>query len=605
MDITVLMKGVPDRETLRFDPVGRTVVRSGVEQALNPFDQRALRVALELRRTGERVGVLSLGPPDVLPPLREARALGADAGILLTDPAFAGSDVLATARALVAGLGRLGHILVLAGARSTDSDTGLVGPEVAALLGVPVVTGARAILRDPLTDELDVTVDAPGGWARVRLAPPAVVTVGEKITRPLHVEPRQLSRPDNELAVELLGPAALGLDPALIGARGSPTTVEEVREVAAHRAGRRFARGAVEERVAEAVGALVPLLGAPAVAPAPLGPPPSQLREEGEILLVASDARGRLDEGALGWFSEMRRSLSAHWPSAVWFGTAPSAETSARLSAAGALSGHRLVTGAHPPDSRAGARALTLLVEDRPRLAAVLTTAEPFGRELAGQFAAARGLGAVGDATALGDDSGRGLAFVKPSFGGRTLATIRSRTRPVVATVRPGLFPVAEARPSESPLRWEVLAAPPSESAVQRLGEGQDPASFPAPEGAEVVVAVGRGIGGPDGIASVLPAVARWGAALVGTRRVVDAGWLPSHLQVGLTGRALAPRLAILLGVRGSGHHMVGWRRARAIVAVNADPAAPVFDEADLGLVGSVEELLPQLVEPVARALGR
>lgn len=604
MDITVLMKGVPDRETLRFDPVGRTVVRSGVAQVLNPFDQRALRVALELRRTGERVGVLSLGPPDVLPPLREARALGADVGILLSDPAFAGSDVLATARALVAGLGRLGHHLVLAGARSTDSDTGLVGPEVAAILRVPVVTGARAILRDPRTDELDVTVDTPGGWATVRLAPPAVVTVGEKITKPLHVDPRQLSRPDNELAVEILGPAALGLDPALIGARGSPTSVEEVREVAPQRAGRRFAQGAVEERVAEAVGALGPLLGAPATTPTPLGAPPP-LREEGEIALVASDARGRLDEGALGWFSELRRALADRWPSALWFGTAPSAETSARLSAAGALSGYRLVTGGQPPDSRAAALALARLVEDRPRLAAVLTTAEPFGRELAGQFAAARGLGAVGDATALGDDPGRGLSFVKPSFGGRTLATIRSRTYPVVATLRPGLYPVAGARPSESPLRWEVLAAPPSATAVHRLGEGQDPASFPAPEGAEVVVAVGRGIGGPDGIASVLPAVARWGAALVGTRRVVDAGWLPSHLQVGLTGRALAPRLAILLGVRGSGHHMVGWRRARAIVAVNADPAAPVFDEVDLGIVGAVEELLPLLVEPVARALGR
>jgi len=91
---------------------------------------------------------------------------------------------------------------------------------------------------------------------------------------------------------------------------------------------------------------------------------------------------------------------------------------------------------------------------------------------------------------------------------------------------------------------------------------------------------------------------------LVGTRRVVDAGWLPVRRQVGLTGRALAPRLAVLLGVRGAANHMVGWARAGTILAVNRDAAAPVFGEADVGIVGAIDEVVPELAEPLAQALG-
>jgi electron transfer flavoprotein alpha subunit len=153
---------------------------------------------------------------------------------------------------------------------------------------------------------------------------------------------------------------------------------------------------------------------------------------------------------------------------------------------------------------------------------------------------------------------------------------------------------------------WEVLPLPargeplvPIESTI-----GVAPGTPPL-DGREVVVAVGMGVGGPDGVAALAPLLLRWNAALGATRRVVDAGWVPRQFQVGLTGQSLAPRLGVLVGVGGSTNHLVGWKRARALLAVNRDPDAAVFRDVDVGIVGSVEEIVPLLGEALAPLLGR
>ncbi len=600
MSIAVLLKAVPDVDTLRFDPSSRSVVRDGAELFLNPFDQRALRVALELARPSEPVVALSLGPPHARLRLAEARALGATTARLLTDPRFAGSDVLATARTLAAVLAREPPDLVLAGARSTDSDTGLVGPEVGELLGLTVVTDARALRRTGPDGGFEAIVDTPRGWAKVTFPSPALVTVGEKIAKPLRLEPGRAEAAVGR--VEQLDLGATGLAPDQVGATGSPTRVSSVRDAAPSRAARIFSEGSPADRVSAAVAELAPLLRAPPVPPPPLRPPPPRVRPDREVALLATDADGGLDRGMLGWFSEIRRISGEHWPSAVWVGPDPAPRDVDRLSRAGALAGYRIPLGRGRVDARLVASGLVDLLGIRPALAAVGAPSEPFGREVAGRVAAARGLGAIGDATSIEAPPTGSLAFVKPSFGGRTLATIESRTRPAVVTLRPSLAPVGEA--SGPPLSWDELSVPSTSSTIRLLERGEDPEPLAEPEGRDVVVAVGLGVGGPDGVARATAAAERWGAAVVGTRKIVDAGWLPARLQLGLTGRALAPRLAVLLGVRGSANHMVGWRRAGALLAVNSDPTAAVFSGSDVGIVGTVEETVPLLLEPLARTLG-
>ena len=601
MEIAVLVKAVPRSEAVRYDPARHTLVREGAELVLNPFDQRALRVALELRRAGERVTVVSLGPPSVGPLLREARAAGADRALHLCNDAFAGSDLLATSAALAAALRNLRPGLVVTGARSTDGDTGLLGPELAARLGLPVVTLSRAIHRREGSSRIAVEVDTPAGWATVEVDLPAVLTVGEKIAKPLAVTPEQFARTTPE-SVEVLGLEELGLSAAEVGSFGSPTTVEAVHEVAPTRLGRTFAGGPVEARVRDALAAVAPLLEGSS-APLPPLPWPPASEADREIVVLCTEARGNLDPPVLGIVAHLRRALPAYTVSVAGYGSRLDASPRGRLEGAGALGGYLLDPGEAPFDSGDVARGLSTLLDHRPKLAAIVLLASPFGREVAGQLAGSRSLGAVGDAIDVRGVTDGQLEWSKPSFGGRTLATIRCRSRPVVATLPAGLaLPMANGQKDRG-FAWMSLAPPAPEGRVVRTAEHVEPFDSAEPDDAEVVVAVGAGVGGPEGIARLLPTVHRWGAALVATRRVVDAGWVPARRQVGLTGRLLAPRLAVLLGVRGAANHMVGWARAGAVLAVNRDPNAPVFRQSDAGIVGTVEEVVPELAEPMERAL--
>jgi electron transfer flavoprotein alpha subunit len=603
MDFVVLVKVVPAADELQFDPERLTVVRDAIPLFLNPFDQRALRVALELRRPGERVTVLSMGPPAARGPLREALVHGADEAILITDPVLVGSDSLATARVLAAAAGQVPHEVVVAGAWTTDSETGQVPPEVAVLLGMPVLTGARTISRDPAGPGLEITIDTATGWAAFHAVPPLVVSVGEKIAKPLRVAPEAfLGVP--EASVHIVSAHELAIAPDRVGLAGSPTWVDSVTVDAPSRRPRLFAEGGLVDRVDGAWEALRPLLEAPSLAPEALPPPPIPLRDDREVIVLASGPDGDLEPSALGSISEVRRAWPGCWPSAIWVGPPPAESDTYRLDLAGALGGYLVPRSGVPFDSRATALAVGSVLDRRTRAAAVLLSSDPFGREIAGQLAARRALGLVGDAVGLGQDD-RGFVFTKPSFGGRTIARIRTRTSPALATVRPGAFVGATDSAAGGGFGWTVLPAVTIEDAFAFLSEGRELPEGGGLDGQDLVVAVGLGIGGPEGVARLRPTLVRWGAGFGATRKVVDAGWVPRQLQIGLTGKALAPRLAVLLGVGGSANHLIGWRRARAILAVNRDPAAPVFRDVDVGIVGEIDEVLPLLEGPIARWFAR
>ncbi len=603
MHILVVVKAVPALDRIEFDPVRRAVVRESAELFLNPFDQRALRVGLELRSPGDRATVASMGPPAAAEPLRDALAVGADRAILVTDPSLAGSDTLATARALAAVARQVTPDLVLAGAWSTDSETGQVGPELAALLDVPIASEARSVAWGLERTVVDVVGDTADGWAGWRLPLPAVVTVGEKIVKPLRPDPERRAAIAAE-AIERWSLADLRLGPADVGDVGSPTRVVAVADAGFVRSPRVFAEGPVQRRVEEALAALRPrLLNRPP--PPPLGPAPTSRAPDREVVVLVTDAEGALAGSIIGAVAEVRRSLPDHWASVLWVGAAPTEADGFRLYGAGALAGYVQEDAALPVDSERVAASVRSLLRTRPHLAGAIFPSDPFGREVAGIVAARASLGLTGDAVGVSVSGDGDLQWTKPSFGGRTLATVQSRTRPSLATVRAGAFAVPRGPVDSGGFGWHAL--PPNATVGRRVptGRGREVDGGPELDAYEVVVAVGMGVGGPDGMARIAPAIRRWGAGLGATRRVVDAGWVPRQRQVGLTGRLLAPRLAILLGVSGSVNHVVGWRRAGAVLAVNRDPAAPVFQDVDVGIVGEIDAVLPALVEPLAAALGR
>lgn len=225
MRVAVLIKQVPDTDRVRMDETSGTLVRDGAGTVPNLLDLHALS-ALETwfpDPSGLHVTAVSMGPASAETTLREALALGAHEAVLLCDRAFAGADTWATAVTLGAALGRLGPFdLVLCGEKTTDGETGQVGPELAVLLGIPFATRVgEASFGDGRVQATRLTGD---GRERVDLPLPCLLTVTAAIA-PLALPTLAGKRTARRAEVTRLDAAALALDPSTVGLAGSPTRV--------------------------------------------------------------------------------------------------------------------------------------------------------------------------------------------------------------------------------------------------------------------------------------------------------------------------------------------------------------------------------------------
>ena len=240
--------------------------------------------------------------------------------------------------------------------------------------------------------------------------------------------------------------------------------------------------------------------------------------------------------------------------------------------------------------------------------AAVLVVSDYRGKELAGRAAIVLGSACVSDATALeavgaGDDSVLRASKLVLSGSWSTTASVGSAGSAPIIAVRPGITEVAAAE--GAPLTAEPLEVPVSaEAAAVRLvsREATSVASGPALAEARTVVVGGRGV---DGDFDMVRSLAQPLDAAVGATRVAcDEGWIERSAQIGQTGETISPRLYIGLGVSGAVHHTSGIQGAGTVVAICDDSEAPIFEMADFGVVGDVTEVVPQLVEELARLRG-
>jgi len=231
MNICVCVKQVPSANEQRLDPVTGTVIREGIRSILNPFDAYAVEEAVRLRaKFGGSVSAISMGVPSAAETLRRVVAVGVDRAILLTDRAFAGSDTLATARALALGIRKLGEMgggtaadLILCGKMATDGDTAQVGPMLAELLGIPHLTDVSKI--GAVAEEcIEVTRMADDGYLRARLPLPALLTVVKEINVPKLPSVAGVLR-GARAEVEVWSAADIGADPGEVGLSGSKTRV--------------------------------------------------------------------------------------------------------------------------------------------------------------------------------------------------------------------------------------------------------------------------------------------------------------------------------------------------------------------------------------------
>ena len=257
MLIAVLVKQVPATENVKIDESTGTMIREGVEAELNPLDLHAVEEAVRIKeRLGEgtEVTVVSMGPRGAEKAVRSALAMGCDRGVLLSDRKFAGSDTLATARTLAAGLQKRGGFdLVLSGERATDGETGQVGPAVGRILGYSVLTFVSSV--ESLDRESIVVHRAvEGGHERVKAPLPALLSVVKEINVPrLCTLKGKMDAKKADLSV--LGAEDIPLAAECLGLAGSPTKVVRVSYPQITRSGKKISAaddlpGALDEIVA-------------------------------------------------------------------------------------------------------------------------------------------------------------------------------------------------------------------------------------------------------------------------------------------------------------------------------------------------------------------
>jgi electron transfer flavoprotein alpha subunit len=239
-----------------------------------------------------------------------------------------------------------------------------------------------------------------------------------------------------------------------------------------------------------------------------------------------------------------------------------------------------------------------LIREHQPEI--VLAGATALGRAFIPRVAAILKTGLTADCTGLDIDTEKRLLLqTRPTFGGNIMATIVCQyKRPQMATVRPRVF---KKNAPDSHRQGQIIKVDFKKEVItsktRLLKFVEDLTERVKIEDADIIVAGGRGLGKPENFALVEELAKALGAAVGSSRPPVDEGWIPYSRQVGQTGKTVCPKLYIACGISGAVQHLAGMQTSDCIVAINNDPAAPIFEVATYGIVGDLFKVVPMLIE--------
>lgn len=231
----------------------------------------------------------------------------------------------------------------------------------------------------------------------------------------------------------------------------------------------------------------------------------------------------------------------------------------------------------------------------------VLLSRTDIGRELAPRLACRLGVSLLQDCLQLeiDADSGR-LIATRPVYGGNVQAKVKPTGTPQVAALRPKvcdpLEPDTSRQGEVTPVSVALDAAMAKVTIVRQEISAGDGVKL---EDANIVVAGGRGLGGPEPFSELEELAGLLEAGIGASRAAVDAGWVPANWQIGLTGRTITPDLYLTVGISGASQHMAGCSNSKVIVAINKDSEANIFRESRYGVVGDWETVLPGLIQGI------
>jgi len=627
MDYLVLVKQVPDISYIPPDAWDRkrgTLRRGSLDTVCNEFDMQALAFAEGLReQRGGKIVALTMGPPFADEVLTYALSICADEAVLLTDRKLGGADTPATAYPLAQAIrkidserfGGTGDYLIVTGMQSVDGDTAQVPPQVAEELGIGHIAYATSF--EYVDDALRVTRITHSGKEVV--SPnryPALITVTDWTEPPFASFNR--TRWAYEQEITRWSADDVAADPAKIGLAGSRTAVHHIyspkeistktcvyetdmSKLAQNLAGMYETRSAASNgEKGDDVEYTIP----PSSSPTYTGEVWVFAEQDGgEIQPVSFELLGqavrlaeRLGEKAaavvLGSHVEpMAQELIAYGADKVYVVEDPELEHFTPMPFTKALSD---LIGIHQPQQ-------------------LIFGATPLGRELAPRVAYRSGSGLTADCTGLDlIDAKRArkeytaiLRQTRPALGGNIMASIITQNSNVqMATARPGVMTPLERDDTRT---GEIIHHRPE---LSRNGAGMTVVSrervqqTAAIADADVIVCGGAGCRTKEDFDALLqPLAEELGrflgveAMVGGSRAAVERGYTDRGHQVGQTGQTVKPRVYVAAGVSGAVQHLTGMQSSDTIIAINRDPKAAIFKVADLGVVGTLEEKVPELIE--------
>lgn len=633
LKVISLMKQVPLFSQMRMGEDG-LMDRTKAKSMINTDCCFGLEQGLQIKKyvPDAELIVVSMGPPSFDQSLRQTISLGYDRAVLLSDRRLGGSDTFSTGLA-IATLLRSKILpadprepyIIFAGRQTSDGDTAHVPSQVAENLGIPQVTFAVNVEYGPLY--LIVKRMIEGGHQTLKVPLPCVISVAPTA---VHVRRPSLSGAikARQISIESYNLDHIGLDPAVVGLNGSPTSVAKVVNITRDRPPVSMIGG---NNCAEVTGNLVKTfdiaatLHKPAVADTPAGAEaPKQDR------FPRKDFR----QGASGiftWAEVVGRELSLS--SVEILNPARKLANELKTTVTAVLIGHNVKALA--PRLIAHGADEVIVVEDprlkeysilpftsvieqivkerRPEIS--LFGATTSGRELAPRLGSRLGSGVTADCTILKvgefvQPSSKTiwspcLEAIRPTYGESKLATIVGFRCPQMATARPGTF---EALQPDQRREGKITAFIPVLDdklfAVEILSTERKEAGDDGLFSASVIVAGGRPCGEMDDFKLIKELVqafeekgisAAWGA----TRQAVDHGYAPYSRQIGQTGKTVRPKVYIAVAVSGAIQHVSGMKESGRIVAINQDRHAHIFDCSDYGVVGGYLETLPLLIAKI------
>jgi electron transfer flavoprotein alpha subunit len=626
MNYIVLVKQVPDIKNIPNEAWNwekGTLKRGLLDNVCNELDKQALAFALAMRaETGGKVVSLTMGPPFAEEVLRNALSLGADIGVLLTDRRLGGADTAATAYPLGQAIRKIENeifngdqvYVIVCGMQSVDGDTAQVPPQTAEELGIVHIAYATAFGFN--NGSLRVNrITRRGAETVVPSSYPCVITVA-KWTEPLNAS---FSRTRWAYLQKLYQWDAddISADESRIGLSGSRTTVFRIfspREVSRRKC-------IFESDMNKLVGMLKEswdrkLEAAqeeekPPIYHLPEGRVPHYKgdvwvyaeRENGEITLASFELLGKAGELAaqlgekvgavlVGKDSQgLAKELIAYGADRVYLAEHEMLENFLPLSYTRAISG--------------------LVGKYKPQM--MLFSATPLGRELAPRVAYRTGSGLTADCTGLDIvDFKRGeqelfavLRQTRPALGGNIMAAIITQNSKVqMSTARPG---VMRASKPDYKRTGEIIEYP------VEIGQSDLGATIVSSEllplttklsEAGAIACGGAGCKTKEAFDKYIPPLAESLGRFLGeegmvgaSRAAVELGFIDRSHQVGQTGQTVKPRVYIAVGVSGAVQHLTGMQNSDIIIAINKDPKAPIFKVADFGIVGNLEEVIPELIK--------